>query len=96
MKHEGTDACALPVLTPKEAQATTSSDESFPAAHPRILGSQPVQAVKSSQSTPYLHPGKHTQEILLELGYGDKEVRQLATDGALGKETRSIVFGHKL
>ncbi|KAG6898545.1 hypothetical protein C0993_006088 [Termitomyces sp. T159_Od127] len=92
----GTDACALPVLTPEEARATTSPDESFPAAHPRILGSQPVQPVKQSPATHYLLPGQHTQEILLELGFGDEEVRKLATDGALGKGARSIGSGHKL
>ncbi|KAG5354118.1 hypothetical protein C0989_007479 [Termitomyces sp. Mn162] len=91
--HE-TDACALPVLTPEEARATTSPDEPFPAAHPRVLGSQPV---KSAPPILHLKAGQHTQEILSELGFGDKEVRRLAIDGALGKEARSTVgSGHKL
>ncbi|KAG6888921.1 hypothetical protein C0995_004934 [Termitomyces sp. Mi166 len=92
--YKETDACALPVLTPEEARASVSSDESFPAAHPRVLGSQPV---KSPPPMKHLYPGQHNQEILLELGLSDKEIRQLAADGALGKEGRSSVgSGHKL
>ena len=78
----GSDACALPVLTPTEAHALTGTDAPLPAAHPRIS-----PAVRlDGQSDVILQSGKHTREILEELGLSEEEQRQLALDGAIGVE----------
>ncbi|KAG6857222.1 hypothetical protein H0H87_007641 [Tephrocybe sp. NHM501043] len=92
---EGTDACALPVLTPEEAQLSTSgASESFPPAHPLIVGSQPPKSIPRVHQ---LNPGQHTYQVLSELGLTEEQTHQLAHDGALGKEARSSVIpGNKL
>ncbi|KAG6918631.1 hypothetical protein DXG01_012750 [Tephrocybe rancida] len=93
--HE-TDACALPVLTPEEARASSSTgpEQSFPLAHPRIVGSQPS---KPPPHDHHLNPGQHTRQVLHELALSEAEIRKLSLDGALGKEAHSsVVSGHKL
>jgi alpha-methylacyl-CoA racemase len=35
-----------------------------------------------------LNPGKHTVDILRELGLSEEDIRQLVAEGALGKEAR--------
>ncbi|RDB26373.1 Alpha-methylacyl-CoA racemase [Hypsizygus marmoreus] len=95
---QGTDACALPVLTPKEALASEPVGSQFPMAHPKISGSQPLKAQTGDLgSFKLLDPGSHTNEILAELNYSEKERNGLALDGALGEEARTIRrSGHKL
>jgi alpha-methylacyl-CoA racemase len=85
----GSDACALPVLTPIEAHASALPDASFLTVH---TASQPVTAL----SNPCLQPGTHTQEILEELGLSEGERRQLVLNGALGEEARIHLHPAKL
>ncbi|KAF5359847.1 hypothetical protein D9756_003359 [Leucocoprinus leucothites] len=87
----GTDACAVPVLTPKEAAAAQGSP--FPEFHPRVIRQDMDQSSQASQqSTSFgniiLEPGLHTEAVLRETGLSDKEIRQLLLDGALGEEAR--------
>ncbi|KAG6831803.1 hypothetical protein H0H92_007480 [Tricholoma furcatifolium] len=90
----GTDACALPVLSPEEAHASLSPTEAFPPAHPQIVGSQPL---KPPPQVHHIVPGLHTREVLSELGLSEVELRELASEGALGEQARSSVgSGHKL
>ncbi|KAJ3928394.1 MAG: CoA-transferase family III [Lentinula lateritia] len=80
-----TDACAIPMLTPKESSKVEEfGQQSVPLPHPRILS-------KKQNSTPMvidsdtieLPPGQHTEEILEELGLTNSEYRRLVQDGAI-------------
>lgn len=66
----GQDACVVPVLTPEEAAAHTTTSSRIPHPHPDLsrtpaLGSIPGQNSKQSLNIP---PGTHTEEVLGELG----------------------------
>jgi alpha-methylacyl-CoA racemase len=80
----GTDACAVPVLTPKEAGKQTSN---IPVTHPQVsdqvqnAGKQPVSKGMVIKS------GTHTAEVLQEYGYDAAHVRQLFDEGVVGGET---------
>ncbi|KAK7044254.1 hypothetical protein VNI00_007976 [Paramarasmius palmivorus] len=79
----GTDACAVPVLTPQEAVERESFD-SVPTPHPHVVGSRERKA--SGVSSPgafILMPGQHTDEILRELGLSDAEKEILSRDKAI-------------
>jgi alpha-methylacyl-CoA racemase len=84
----GTDACALPVLTPAEAHASESFDRSFPMAHPRVSGSQPTNKHSKVSGEVILSTGKHTYDVLEEIRLSDFEKHRLTLDGALGEEAR--------
>lgn len=93
----GTDACALPVLTPKEARSLEPTGASFPLAHPQVEGSKLPRLAPAHLNPFGLIPGEHTREILEELKLNESQVRQLALDGALGDEARlSLHPSHKL
>jgi hypothetical protein len=66
-----------------EARASALPDTSFLASTSRS-----VTTPFHSSSDPFLQPGKHTKEILEELGMSIGDKRQLALDGALGEEAR--------
>ncbi|KAG5652777.1 hypothetical protein H0H81_003715, partial [Sphagnurus paluster] len=82
--HE-TDACALPVLTPEEARASLPHGAPFPPTHPQIVGSSHPSVIRSSAAKTVLKTGKHTEEILKELGVSEAEKQKLISDGALEK-----------
>ncbi|KAF8071702.1 CoA-transferase family III [Lyophyllum atratum] len=93
---QGTDACALPVLSPEEARSSTSPETPFPLAHPQVAGSEP-QKSSPGEKLYLLSPGEHTREVLEELKLTEAEIRQLAIDGAFGEEGSSVIrSGHKL
>lgn len=71
----GSDACAVPVLTPEEAH-------DFARAYPQVSGT-PLYWVNGT-SGHILKPGEHTLEILDEIGLSEAEKRQLALDDAIG------------
>jgi len=77
----GTDACAVPILTPEEANNLESSQSSFPLPHPKISSSNAEVNVDSSAIE--LSPGKHTEDILRELGLTNSEYQRLVQDGAI-------------
>ncbi|KAG2140068.1 CoA-transferase family III [Suillus clintonianus] len=81
----GTDACAVPVLSPTEAAQLLGS--LYPKPHPELSRTPPLLLQDEIQT---LDPGKHTADILKELGLSDEEMRQLVTEGALGKEAREL------
>ncbi|KAF9443575.1 CoA-transferase family III [Macrolepiota fuliginosa MF-IS2] len=83
----GTDACVVPVLTPKEAAVVHGS--SIPEFHPPVAAQDLLAQPSREPINPgelILQPGLHTEEVLREAGLSDKEIRKLTLDGALGEE----------
>jgi len=78
----GTDACAVPILTPEEANSLQSSPQSFPLPHPRI-SSNNAESNSVDSTSIQLPPGKHTEEILRELGFTNIDYQKLVQDGAI-------------
>lgn len=87
--NSGTDSCAVPVLSPAEAAATTSA---LPAPHP-VLTRTPAYALptswRSSEASTNLKPGQHTDVILTELGLNEDEKLKLASTGVLGSSPKA-------
>jgi len=81
----GTDACAVPVLSPAEAAQLYGS--LYPIPHPEFSRTSPPP-LQDGITT--LDPGKHSADILRELGLSEEYIRQLITEGALGKEVREL------
>src|SRR5882762_5602293 len=84
----GTDACVVPALSPTEASSLTTS--SLPMPHPHLARTSP-QSLQSFPQTStamkkslYLSPGRHTDDVLRELGVSEEERKRLIEDGALG------------
>jgi len=65
----GSDACAVPVLSPKEAAAAASS--AIPVPHPTLSVTR-SKALDDTERFVALAPGQHTGEIIQELGIGDQ------------------------
>ncbi|KAL4263565.1 CoA-transferase III family protein [Pleurotus pulmonarius] len=83
---EGSDACTLPVLSREEAADLDASHSPIPVPHP-LLHTTTV-ALPNPET---IQPGSHTHEILSELGLDEKQIIQLASDGALGDDIKSPV-----
>lgn len=79
----GTDACAVPVLSPTEAAQLHGSLHPMP--HPELSRISPPSLQDEIKT---LNPGKHTVDILRELGLSEVDIRRLVAEGALGKEAR--------
>lgn len=77
----GTDACAVPVLTPTEAGNLDASHSLVPVPHPLVGGRELRKDMLAVNET--LRPGKHTRAILDELGITDEERRRLVQDEAV-------------
>jgi len=69
----GTDACTVPVLSPKEA---TDLEDPSPMPHPNL--SRNTTLPPSTIGT--LRPGQQTREIMLELGIAEDERQYLIRD----------------
>ncbi|KAG1905304.1 CoA-transferase family III domain-containing protein [Suillus fuscotomentosus] len=82
----GTDACAVPVLSPTEAAQLHGSP--YPVPHPELSRTSPSPL---QDEIKILDPGKHSVDILRELGLSEEDMRQLVAEGALGKEARELV-----
>ncbi|KAF5375593.1 hypothetical protein D9757_008505 [Collybiopsis confluens] len=78
----GTDACAIPVLTPEEAKHLEPSGQLYPSPHPKIA-SQSQQSPSPQSNELLLLTGKHNEEILRELGLTNDECLKLIRDGAM-------------
>ncbi|KAH8118047.1 CoA-transferase family III domain-containing protein [Phellopilus nigrolimitatus] len=76
----GTDACAVPVLSPTEAAQAAGS--TIPTPHPMLAGSS--QRPSNSVGSGSLNPGEHTKEILKEMDLPGDELAALVRSGALG------------
>ncbi|KAI0792768.1 CoA-transferase family III [Abortiporus biennis] len=92
---EGSDACAMPVLTPAEAStlihAANEPPSLIPHPHPRLTRSPfiPIPA-EQSEGLKLTKAGQHTKEILDELELTEQEKSRLVSQGALGKEVRTF------
>ncbi|TFK82669.1 CoA-transferase family III [Polyporus arcularius HHB13444] len=88
---QGTDACAVPVLSVEEAAAlawATTGGGPIPNPHPQLTRtpskiSSKLQSSDLSETT-LVARGAHTEEILWELGISAQEQAKLREDGALG------------
>jgi alpha-methylacyl-CoA racemase len=77
----GTDACAVPVLTPKEAGRLTSH---IPIFHPQLKAGQYLDP-----KIIVIQPGVHTDEVLQDLGFNAERIKQLKDEGVFGKSVSS-------
>ncbi|KAK0204756.1 CoA-transferase family III domain-containing protein [Desarmillaria ectypa] len=77
----GTDACTVPVLTLEEAGKLDVSGSSIPQPHPRVAFLE--QKPPLGGSIHILTPGKHSSDVLREMGISDSVWRQLLLDGAI-------------
>ncbi|KAI0635674.1 CoA-transferase family III [Trametes polyzona] len=87
---DGSDACAVPVLSAAEAAAlaagsSSSGTGSVPSPHPR-LERTPPDAPPPVAAESVLARGAHTEEILEELGLTASERDALWREGALGDQ----------
>ncbi|KAF8199554.1 CoA-transferase family III domain-containing protein [Pholiota molesta] len=82
--YQGTDACAVPVLTPQEAAKRSSH---IPMPHPQL--SSQANLIKSSSDSEELItiPGTHTKEVLRAYGIGDARAQWLEEEGVFGKSS---------
>ncbi|KAI0768062.1 CoA-transferase family III domain-containing protein [Trametes elegans] len=85
---DGSDACAVPVLTVGEAAALAAKGSStpegaVPSPHP-LLERTPSVAPLPDGGEWTLTRGEHTEEVLGELGVGEDERADLVREGALG------------
>jgi alpha-methylacyl-CoA racemase len=86
----GTDACAVPVLTPEEAAALDASSSPFPVPHPRIASSASPPTRAPGPGSLALEVGKHTREVLKELGINDIQIEEMVRDGAVSTGTERL------
>ena len=82
----GTDACAVPVLTPKEAGKVTSD---IPIFHPQVSNQLKVPGQYSDPKSVIIQPGLHTDAVLRDFGFDTERIRQLKDEGVLGKHVSS-------
>ena len=82
-RNQGTDSCAVPVLSPSEA-AELSSEET-PLPQPSLSRTYPWKIAEPSGRPPSpLLTGEHTEEILDEFGIVASEKAALIAEGVLG------------
>jgi len=81
----GTDACAVPVLTPEEAGKLGSN---IPVAHPQVSDQVKNAGKQLVSKDLVINSGTHTVEVLQEYGYDASRVRQLFDEGVVEGESR--------
>lgn len=79
----GTNACAVPVLTPKEA--ATLSD--IPISHPQVSKQPKARQYLDPQSI-VIQPGLHTDTVLRDFGIDAGRIQVLKDEGVLGTRIR--------
>ncbi|GJE88435.1 CoA transferase [Phanerochaete sordida] len=87
----GSDACAVPVLSPAEAGVLASNEEdrdgAAPAPHP-LLSRTPARETAPARGLEHrslLAPGAHTVEVLRQvLSLDDKEIEELRRNNVIG------------
>ncbi|PPQ79186.1 hypothetical protein CVT24_012740 [Panaeolus cyanescens] len=84
--YNGTDACTVPVLTPKEAGDQTSH---IPQFHPQVSGQSKVPVQARNAKSIIISPGAHTDDVLKDFGIDSKQVRQLTSEGVFGRRGSS-------
>jgi len=83
--HE-TDACAVPVLSPREAGKMTSN---IPIFHPQV-SKQPKAGQYLDSKSIVIQPGLHTDAVLQDFGFDAGRIKQLKDEGVLGKDSRRV------
>lgn len=84
------------MLSPEEAAQLDPSGSVRPAPHPHLSRTPALPQDGSNLST-VLQPGIHTEEVLSEIGLSNEDIRQLASHGAFGKQTRhEMISKYKL
>lgn len=78
----------VPVLTPAEASALDPSESELPVPHPHVVASSTATPSVDDQEMP-LSPGRHSKEILMEMGLTDDELKALVSDGAVEEFVQS-------
>lgn len=81
-----TDACAVPVLTPKEAGRMTSN---IPTFHPQVSKQSKAGQYLDSKNI-VIQPGLHTDAVLQDFGFDAGRIKQLKDEGVLGKNSRNV------
>jgi alpha-methylacyl-CoA racemase len=87
---DGSDACVTPILSFKDPipnSTSTSNTNQWPrqAKYPQpapLLSRTPAKSVDPTQ-TPFLEPGKHSVQVLLEFGIPSNEIQTLLKTGAI-------------
>jgi alpha-methylacyl-CoA racemase len=79
-----TDACAVPVLTPKEAGKMTSN---IPIFHPQVSKQPKAGQYLDPKS---IQPGLHTDAVLQDFGFDAGRIKQLKDEGVLGKDSKRV------
>ncbi|KZP31675.1 CoA-transferase family III [Athelia psychrophila] len=82
----GTDACAVPVLTPEEAALLDASKLPLPVPHPHLTRTPSKTPEIHANITPQMIPGQHNEEVLEELGTSAEEWRRLVNEGAISSK----------
>ena len=78
----GTDACAVPVLTPREAAKQTNA---IPVPHPRLSAQANLPEPVDSKNL-LIKPGTHMREVLQEYGLDAADrVKLLQKEGVFGR-----------
>ena len=88
-----TDACTVPVLTPKEAGEMTST--SIPIFHPHV-SKEPTTGQYLNPKSIVIQPGQHTDAVLQDFGIDSGRVEQLKDEGVFGKDSRRVLVSSKL
>ncbi|KAF8529909.1 CoA-transferase family III [Gautieria morchelliformis] len=92
---DGKDACAVPVLTPAEAAAHSTTHSPIPHPHPSLSrtpapASVPESAASQTLNTAFsVDPGTHTDEILRDLGVSHDEQQRLIEEGVIGNARKT-------
>jgi len=76
----GTDACAVPVLTPKEAGKVTSN---IPIFHPQVSKQLEAGEYSDSKIIASIQPGLHTDVILKDFGFDAGRIKRLKDEGVV-------------
>jgi alpha-methylacyl-CoA racemase len=80
----GTDACAVPVLTPKEAGKMTSN---VPIFHPLVSKQMKAARQYLDPKSIVIQPGLHTDTVLKDFGFDTRRIKQLKDEGVFGKDS---------
>ncbi|KAH6913050.1 alpha-methylacyl-CoA racemase [Coprinopsis sp. MPI-PUGE-AT-0042] len=87
-----TDACTVPILSPKEAGKQARA--LVPDVHPKVHSFHAPASPQTPAVLSILEPGKHTNEILKELNISNDHMERLVKHGAIDESLRRPT--HKL
>ena len=85
----------FPVLNAVEAAQLASAGEVAPTPHPRLTRTPALPLPPYLPEEGLLKPGQHTVEVLIELGLGEEELKELLSTGSLGHASQDASPGLK-